>query len=132
MSKATQDLASMANLTAAAYMAAQARMATLKSKEAALRQTLADLSASRRYDSGDVPLSDPARRAGADLLWQRWVDSRRTTLNLELVNVLVAQAQAKVVLAKTFGRNEAIKGLQASALQKARAENLRRAERNGY
>ncbi|SMY08228.1 hypothetical protein [Flavimaricola marinus] len=132
MSNKARDLASLAGLTAAAYTAAQARMGALKRKETELREKLDALAASRQHDAGEAVFSDPARRAGADLLWQRWVDTRRSALNKELVNNLVAQTRAKTLLTKEFGRHEAIKGLREQASEKARAEQLRRAERNGF
>lgn len=132
MTDQTRALTSMVGLTAAAYTAAQARMGALKRQEADLRDKLAALTASRQHDPDEGQLTDPARKAGADLLWQRWVDKRRTALNRELVNNLVSQNHAKVALAKDFGRNEAIKGLREKAIELARAEKLRRAERNGY
>ena len=122
------QVAAIAALTEAAFAASQARMGALKRREAELRDKIDALGASSRSASQEDGL-DPAARAGADLLWQRWVEGRRSKLNVELANTLVAQAQAKDKLAKDFGRHEAAKDLRRQHEVSARADALRRAER---
>lgn len=122
----------LSQLTSAAFEASQFKMGALVRHEAELREMIASLEKARQHAPDDAQLTDPARRAGADLLWQRWVDTRRSSLNMELVNNLVAQAHAKTALAKDFGRNEAVRGLKERQEILARAEASRRAERRGF
>lgn len=104
------DLEALAALTGAAFDAAQGRMAVLRRRESELRQRLAAIDpASSGYRSGGV--ADPACRAEADLLWQRWADGRRRALTAELARLLSEIADAEEELRPAFGRREAARQL---------------------
>ena len=130
MSRGIEDAAALVRIVSAAYAASQARLGALVRREAELRETLAELQGARVRSGGDDG-SDPARRAGADLLWQRWVDGRRDMLNRELAQVLAGQARARAALARDFGRDQAIRGLHDRLVAEARTARSRRAERDG-
>lgn len=127
MSRKSKEISALVGLTEAAFVAAQARMAALKRREQELRSMLDELQASRTAKSV-AGSSDPATRAGADILWQRWVDSRRSALNMELAQNLGAQAYSRAGLVRDFGRHEATKKILARQKKTARAEQVRRAE----
>jgi len=60
----------------------------------------------RRQMVQDV--TQPASKAGADVLWQRWADARRAELNNKLARRLVAEDQALRVATRAFGRDQAL------------------------
>lgn len=130
MDRRTSDARQLMQLTQVALVAAQTRLAGLVRTETDLRAKLEALRPSRPPPGTDIT-SDPSTRAGADILWLRWAESRRTVLNQELARCLVAQAQAKAAVAKSFGRNEAIGGVYQKLRRAAHTAHLRRADRDG-
>ncbi len=120
------DFAGLVRLTAAAFDAAQARLAGLRRREAELREMMAALESDRRRGPRSESELDPARRAGADLLWQRWVDGRQTALNLEMARHRAVIAQAREDLKPVFGRREAARRLFEADRAARRRAALRR------
>ena len=131
MDRRLRDLRAIGELTEAAFVARQAEMAGLKRTELALRAQLSDLDAAKRANAEAAEAMDPATRAGADLLWQSWVDSRRSAINLTLARTLAEQSRVRTELARSFGRNHAVGGLAARAKLASDLQRLRRAERDG-
>lgn len=130
MNQAARDMAALARVTQAAFDAEQARMAALKRAEQDVRALIAELDLPR-HDPATPLADDAALRAGADLNWQLWVDSRRSALNAELARTLVAQAKARASLKQRFGRNEAAHALAERVRALADARKLKRSERDG-
>ncbi len=130
MSNRLAELAGFARVTGAAFDAEQARMAALRRREAELRETIADLDRPRHDPTTPIE-DDAALRAGADLNWQLWVDTRRSALNVELARCLVAQADARIVLSRAFGRNQAAQAIRDKGQRTARAYSDKRQERDG-
>ncbi len=117
------DLARLVQLAEANFAARQARLGALRTKEAALRATLDALHAGRsaraRTAGGE---DDAALRAGADLLWQGWIGTRRSALNAELDRNLATQELARSQLAQAFGRMQvSTELLRNAARDRARA-----------
>lgn len=97
------QMARLRQVTEAAFAAQQSNMTRLTRREAQLRQQIIELNAARQ--GSETPIEDDhAARAGADFLWQRWVDKRISALNAELARVLVEKSRAQQKLAKAFGR----------------------------
>lgn len=127
MSGRRDRLAELARLSEAALLAQQARMARIKAEEAEIQRKLDALHIGRRaraetFGTGE----DAAARAGADPLWHRWIDGRRTVLNHELARQRVAEDQARADLARAFGRHQATKALAERAATQAALARLRR------
>ncbi len=111
----SRDLLALSRLTGAAFAARQARMGVLRQAEMALREKLAALDSARTARAESLTEADPALQAGADLLWQSWVELRRAALNTELSQTLLAQEAARAALGLAFGRDQAIHALSIRA-----------------
>ena len=123
-----QRLSALTAVTELKLQAARARLAEVATREAALRDNLAQLEQTRRNPADLLDRTpDPATIAGADLRWQRWADQRRAAITAELARVLAEKAQATRALARAFGRDAAARGLQDKADAAARQIAARRA-----
>lgn len=107
----SRDLRDLTQLTTAVFSTHQARMGMLRQAEQVLRNKLAGLDSSRMARALSLTEADPALQAGADLLWQSWIEQRRSALNAELSRNLVAQESARAALGLAFGRDQATKAL---------------------
>jgi len=97
------QIAGLLQITQVAYAAEQANMSRLNRREADLRQQILDLNTGRI--GSETPIEqDHAARVGADFLWQKWVDTRVTALNVELARVLVEKSRAHADLTRAFGK----------------------------
>ena len=83
--------------------------------EQAIRDKLAGLENARRARALSLTDPDPALLAGADLLWQTWIEQRRAALNGDLSRVLLAQETARAALGRAFGRDQVTEALNARA-----------------
>lgn len=108
MTRQHARLLALRRVTEAAWQAEQARIAGIAAEEAALRRRIAALESGRRDRHQDLARGpDAARLAGADPLWESWVDGRRAELVAELARLLARKDQAQRHLARAFGRKEA-------------------------
>jgi hypothetical protein len=108
MSAQRERLAALRRIAEAAWQVEQSRTATIATEEAALRRRLEALDAGRTDRRRALTWElDAARLAGADPLWERWIDGRRSELMSELARVLARKDQAQRRLALAFGRKEA-------------------------
>jgi hypothetical protein len=121
-------LAALTQLTGAAFAAQQARMGALQQAAQELRDKLAALDTLRKARAAALTEPDPALQAGADVLWQSWIEQRRAALNAALARNLVAQATARVALAQAFGRNQVTEALARRAAQNRVRQKARRAD----
>ncbi|PYE84586.1 hypothetical protein [Pseudoroseicyclus aestuarii] len=126
MSRA-DDLAALRRLTGAVFDAAQGRMAALRRRDAEIGQALETLSEQLRERALEVRADDLAHRAGADQRWQHWIDTRRTSLNMERARLRAEIAGQETELRKAFGRREAAKDL-FEAEARARRQAAQRKE----
>ena len=125
----SRELQELARLTAAVFSTQQSRMGLLQQAEQILRTKLAGLDTSRRARALSLTEADPALQAGADLLWQSWIEQRRAALNAELSRNLVAQESVRAALGRAFGRDQATLALYSNAKRelgkaKARRDDL--------
>ncbi len=128
MTAGSQDWAALARLTGTTFDAAQARMALFRQRELALRATMAALESDRKTRAEAAIAGDPAQRAGADVLWQQWVDRRRAALNMELARTLAQIEAARSTLARAHGRHQVTASLAKDATKTARDRRERRLE----
>lgn len=100
-------LKALERVTDAAYAAARLELKSKADARQAIADQLAQLDADRaRAIQGQA--TDPAMRAGADLLWQRWADEQRRSLNRQLAQARAAENRARANAARTFGRHQAL------------------------
>ncbi len=129
MTQRTHQLAGLARVINATFSSRQAAMATLKARENSLRAMLEELEAGVKSRHADPNgLLDPARRGGADPLWENWIARRKRELNSELARTMVDQDRVRRDLALAFGRVEATKALIALAKESRAKEQARREE----
>lgn len=122
----SSDVKALGQLTEAAFLAAQAKLAKITKRESELRDQLRGLQEDRtalaRMDRGT---DDAALAGGADVRWFQWIAARQTRLNAELAQVLANKAHHLDVVRKAHGRQQALDKLA----QVLRAEQRQRAER---
>lgn len=101
-------LKDLAQLTDALYQAELSKMHDINSREASLRQQLADLE-DLRHSNAAIPPNDmhKVRQIGADVLWEGWVSRARADLNTQLAQVLAQKAHMTVALRHAFGKQNA-------------------------
>lgn len=119
----------MARLTGTVFDSVAGRMALLRQRESALRSTLAALDTDRKARAISMQTGDPAQRAGADLLWQHWIDKRRSALNAEMARTFVQIETIRAELARAHGRHEVTQRLARQALDADRAAREAKWER---
>jgi hypothetical protein len=120
----------LVRLTTISFEVAQSRMAELRRRETQLRIKLAGLEKPPGCPTVFSDKSDPASRAGADALWQSWINSRRTELNNELARTLVQIDVARRTLAAAHGRHQATEEVARLANTAFRQAKNRRSEGN--
>ncbi|ROU03243.1 hypothetical protein [Histidinibacterium lentulum] len=107
-----EKIAALRRIVDAAWQVEQSRTARIASEEAALRNRIDALSACRQDRLQDLTRGpDAARLAGADPLWESWIDGRRSDLLTELARLLAQKDRAQRRLARAFGRREAATGI---------------------
>ena len=117
-------LAKLGQLTEAAFMAEQAKLAKLNRQEADLRAQLAHLLEDRAAAARlDRPVGEAALSAGADVRWHQWIAARQTRLNNELLQVMTLKRYQLSKVRKAHGRAQALDALTL----RARAETARKA-----
>lgn len=100
-------LVSLAALTDLDFQIERARLATLKTRELELRarfDSLQDQLKDRTYQL--LEDMDHARLAGVDILWQKWIETQKREINIELAAIRVETHEQKSRVAFKFGRNQ--------------------------
>lgn len=120
------EIKSLLTLAEVAFAAEQAKLAHLNRQECALRDQLTNLVADRNEQAREGPSDSPAKRAGADVRWHRWIDTRRETLNRELAQILARRTRVVADVRRSFGKKEALAALCAKAGASEALEKSRR------
>lgn len=131
MTKTTQDMARLMQVTEAAFNAQRAKMMQLTRREDAIRQQIAELTEPRPADPTTLQ-DDAAARAGADFLFQQWLDRRIVALNQEMAKLRVAKARLHGPLSKAFGKYQITGHLYEEARLAANRKGLERQERTDH
>lgn len=106
---------------------AQADMADILNREAALRRNLEQLIESKKTQAIAPRESDEAALiAGADIRWHQWVDQRRAAINAELAQIRVQKETCRAKLMNAFGRDQAAQTLLSGLTKSAKKTQLRR------
>ena len=124
-----RDLAGLTRVVGAACDAAESRLARLRREETELRRQIANLEAARRARAAEALATDIALRAGMDLRWERWIDSRASALSAELARLLARIEIAREDLSRSFGRRMAAEDLAEQARSAVAARRLKADER---
>jgi len=106
-----------------AYRAEQMKMAKIVTR---MNELNAQLSALERPEHGDDDSLSAATLAGADLLWQGWVQNRKSLINRELALASRDRESAKTSLVKALSKLEAAKQMMARVQSDARRLSERR------
>lgn len=115
------QLADMKSVVSARLESEKAKLAKITTQERALALQLSQLVEQRHSNAKKARSSDdPALRAGADVRWQQWVESRRSHLAQELAMVQAKRAHQIAIVQKAFGRSEVVQGLMQRALKEHR------------
>ncbi len=123
------ELSGLLRLSEASFASEQAKLGALQRDEVAIRTQLRDLIKSRDHAATQPRAKDEAAlRAGADMRWHRWIDTRRTTLNQELAQVIARRQLQFEKVKRAFGRKQALEKLLARANAEAKQQSLRRAD----
>lgn len=130
MTRTRDDLSRLMKVTEAAYSAERAKMMRLTEQETAIREQIALLTEPRPTEPTSLE-DDAAARAGAEFLFQQWLDRRIATLNRELAKLRVAKAQLRTPLSKAFGRYQITGHLYEDARLAAIRSQDNRSERDG-
>ena len=125
-----EEMAALARLAGLASDAAEARLAAHLRRAAELRNSLAALEGERRERATSLTEADPALRAGADLRWHHWIDSRRALLNAELARSLAEADRARAAVRQAFGKKMASEAVARELLATQGLLAARRAERD--
>lgn len=96
----------MTRVTGVALDAALSRLRAAAQDARDIEAEITSLDADRRCMCGDV--TDPATRAGVELLWHRWAEAKRAELNKSLARARVAETEAQRAATRAFGRNDAL------------------------
>lgn len=118
-------IARLQSLTEASQSLREAKLARLQARNAQLRGQLSALGEALRDRAGQSG-SDPARQAGADLAWQRWIDIRKISINQNIAQTEQEIELERDALRRDFGRNQVAQAL----LKNARADSAKRRARN--
>ena len=117
----TRQIGPLIKVADASFLAAQAKLADLRKREAALRQQLQDLRDDRSRQQATRPeTDDSALKGGADTRWMQWIAGRQAALNAELAGLQVQKAQQFDVVKKAFGRRQAMRALATKSQIAAR------------
>lgn len=112
-----QQISQLEEITGAILAGAQAQMARVQKQEADLRQQLQELVSARQ---NQIDGESPAQRAGADVRWQQWVDSRREQINIELARILATKETVRARLRIAFGKDQAMQALAKKVAARSR------------
>jgi len=104
-----------------AFRAEQLKMAKIVQRIADLRAQLTSLDRSESFD----PLST-ANRMGADVLWETWVQERKTLIMQEQALALRDREAQRSQLIAALSKLEAAKQVERRAAQHAKQQVLRR------
>ncbi len=125
----TEQLRDLLQVAEVAFAAEQAKLAQLSRAETELRDQLSSLASSRQSRiEGAGAQATPAARAGAEVRWHRWIDTRREALNRELAQNLAKRAKLIAAVRLAFGRKEALTALVARARANEVQQKARRSD----
>jgi hypothetical protein len=118
-----QELTQLADVVMASYEQQQRQFAKLVAQENKLRAELNRLDDMRR--ATHVPEARVAKMQaiGADVIWLGWVGRSKTTLNIQLAQILAQKENHQSAVRKAYGKVLVVQQMRDDALQEA-ATNL--------
>lgn len=122
MTQDRQDIRRLLPVLDMAFQAEQVKMAAIMRRIEALQQQLADID----RPQGHSDTFDPATRAGANMLWQTWVQDRKKRINRELSKVMAERERARDGMKQALAKVEAARTIAAQAAVERRIRMDRR------
>lgn len=107
MAKSKMD--QMTRVTEALYLKEFAKVQPILEEEGRIRTALRHLDEQRQQGHDELSADSTMQRMGADILWQTWAARTRTSLNIELAQVLARKETVLDQVRKAFGKREALK-----------------------
>lgn len=101
-----QDLQNLASLTAMRFQSEQVKFASIQTRERQLRNALASLLEDEKSALPTDSDNGFLERTGAHHIWKKWIDLRRSEMNLELARVMSAKAAHQQLLSRRLGEKE--------------------------
>jgi hypothetical protein len=109
MSDASKNLARLLPLLEMAYQAEQQKMAKILNRINTLREKLHALERPNPLATSEINV---ATLAGADILWESWVQDRKILINRELALAFRDREAAKESVVKALSKFEATKQVE--------------------
>lgn len=111
-------LRALCALSEVALNTRQAKLGALLQRREALEAQMAELSQAvqDRHDTAGQAQDDPALRAGADMLWLRWIEGRKIAINEARARLEVDIEAIRAEAARDFGRSQVAQRLRDQAV----------------
>ncbi len=122
MSSKSSQILDLIPILDAVFRAKQTRLAKINQRIIDLKAQLASLDRPQ-----DADLDAPATRAGADVLWDTWVQDRRKLIMKELALAARDRENERVVVANALAKLEATRKLSVRLSKADKEEAERRA-----
>lgn len=121
MTNPLSDIRRLLPMLDTAFQAEQVKMAKILARIRDLKQQLVSLETPETFD----PLT-MASRGGADILWETWVQERKTLINQEIVLAARDREAVRGAVIAALSKLEAAKQMEARATLNARQTAARR------
>ena len=121
-----KKLEQLLRVTEAHYQREFAMVKDILAKEGSIRRALAQLDEQKTQAHSDLANGMMMQSMGAEILWQTWAAKTRTTLNIELAQVLARKETVMDQVRKAFGRREAVKTMLKAEQKNAAKRKARR------
>ncbi len=121
-----KKLEQLLSVTEAHYQFEFAMVKDILAKEGSIRRALAQLDEQKTQAHSDLANGMMMQSMGAEILWQTWAANSRTTLNIELAQVLARKETVMDQVRKAFGRREAVKTMLKAEQKNAAKRKTRR------
>lgn len=120
--KIYKDIRKLKALTEMMFLAEQAKLARLVTRQTKLINQFNDLQTAKRQ-----PLENGAAlQAGASLRWHKWIDQRLDIMNRELAQLRVLKSSQLERIAQAYGKDVAVSGVGKKIAQQTKILNQRR------
>ncbi len=121
-----KKLEQLLSVTEAHYQREFALVQDILAKEGNIRRALAQLDEQKSRAHSDLANGMMMQSMGAEILWQTWAARTRTTLNIELAQVLARKETVMDQVRQAFGRREAVRTMLKTEKENAAKRKTRR------
>lgn len=124
MTGSVAEISRLVPLLDMAFQAEQITMSQINAKIATLRAQLQNI---ERRPAMPADILAPAVRVGADMLWQSWVQDRKTMINRDLALALRDKERARENMIRALSKLQAAKNLESRLMKQSQKQAERRA-----